>query len=330
MQTIGIVGAGAWGTALAQNAAANACRVQLWTRHREHAQALESTRRNERYLPGMALDPAIRVSADGAVLQSCDAVLMVAPAQHLRSIAGRLQADIGPSIPLVICAKGIEKGSRALMSDVLDSVLPGRPVAVLSGPSFAADVVRGLPTAVTLGCGDDAIARALSKALGRPAFRIYSSDDLVGVQIGGAVKNVIAIACGIVTGRALGDSARAALMTRGLAEISRFGAARGARGETLMGLSGLGDLTLTCNSELSRNMSLGIELGRGRSMADILAARASVAEGVATAAALVEEAEARAIDMPITAAVDAICNRDANIDKTIQALLARPMRAERE
>ncbi len=328
MQTIGVIGAGAWGTALAQNAAANGCDVRLWCRDPALARALATARENAVYLPGVPLASGVRPTADGTDLEACEALLLVTPAQHLRAVAAGLAGHVGPGTPLVICSKGIELGSRALLSAVLAEVLPGRPLAVLSGPSFAADVVRGLPTAVTLaGEREDAIA-ALARALGRPAFRIYSSDDLVGVQIGGAVKNVIAIACGIVTGRALGDSARAALMTRGLAEVRRFGAALGARGETLMGLSGLGDLTLTCNSLTSRNMSLGRELGAGRAMADILAERRSVSEGVATAAALMEEAEARAIEMPICAAVDAICNHGADIDATIQALLTRPMRAE--
>ncbi len=231
-------------------------------------------------------------------------------------------------MPAVICAKGIERQTGALMSEVAAEALPGGPLAVLSGPTFAAEVARGLPTAVTLACADGDLGALLMAALGSRRFRPYLSDDLVGAQIGGAVKNVIAIACGIVTGRGLGDNARAALITRGLAEMVRLAMAKGAQPETMMGLSGLGDLTLTCNSQQSRNMSLGVALGRGEALADILAARRSIAEGVSTAPSVVALAGRLGVEMPICEAVDRVLHHNADIDATIEALLARPFKAE--
>ena len=229
---------------------------------------------------------------------------------------------------MVICAKGIELGSHALMSEVIAETLPENPLAILSGPTFAIEVAQGMPTAVTLACADKNLGSELVELIGQPYFRPYWTDDVIGAQIGGAVKNVLAIACGIVEGRKMGDNARAALMTRGLAEVMRYGALRGARAETLMGLSGLGDLTLTCNSLLSRNMSLGTELGTGRTMKEVLAGRQSVAEGSLTAGAITDHIRALDIEMPICSAVDAILNQQANLDETIKALLQRPYRAE--
>ncbi len=328
MNRIGVIGAGAWGTALALAARRAGREVVLWARDPELAAEIETRRENPRYLPGVPLDTEIRATADLAEAAACDAILLVPPAQALRDIAGQLAPHLGPARSLVVCSKGIERGSGQMMTEVLAEVLPGRAVAVLSGPTFALEVARGLPTAVTLAAEDAALGAVLVKALGSRAFRPYLSDDVVGAQIGGAVKNVIAIACGIVTGRKLGDNARAALITRGLAEIARLGRAKGARPETLMGLSGLGDLTLTCTSTLSRNYSLGVSLGEGESLDALMAGRRSVAEGVFSASAAVALAETLGVRMPISGGIDAILNQGAPIDAAIEALLARPFRAE--
>ncbi len=328
MERIGVIGAGAWGTALALAARRAGREVVLWARDPELAAEIETRHENPRYLPGVPLDPEIRATASLAEVADCDALLLVTPAQALREIAGQLAPHLALARPLVVCSKGIERGSGQMMTEVLAEVLPGRAVAVLSGPTFALDVARGLPTAVTLAAEDAALGAGLVKALGSRAFRPYLSDDVVGAQIGGAVKNVIAIACGIVTGRQLGDNARAALITRGLAEIARLGQAKGARPETLMGLSGLGDLTLTCTSTLSRNYSLGVKLGEGETLEALMAGRRSVAEGVFSAGATVALAEKLGVRMPISGGIDAILNRGAPIEAAIEALLARPFRAE--
>jgi glycerol-3-phosphate dehydrogenase (NAD(P)+) len=325
---IGVVGAGAWGTALALTARRAGSAVVLWARDSALVQTINSDHGNPRYLPGIALDPAIRATGDLAEAAAADALLLVTPAQNLRQIAGLLAPHLAADRPLVVCAKGIEQGTGALLSEVLAEALPGRPLAVLSGPTFAREVARGLPTAVTLATDDGALGETLAAALGSRSFRPYLTRDLVGAQIGGAVKNVIAIACGIVAGRQLGDNARAALITRGLAEVVRLGRAKGGQSETLMGLSGLGDLTLTCSAPQSRNYSLGAALGAGKSLAQVLAERHTVAEGVFSAAAVSTLARELAIDMPIAAAVDAVLNRGAAIDATIEGLLARPFRAE--
>jgi glycerol-3-phosphate dehydrogenase (NAD(P)+) len=254
--------------------------------------------------------------------------MLVAPAQFLRPLCRELAAHWRPGTPALICAKGIEQHSGELMSEVVAVELSGARLAVLSGPTFAAEVAKGLPAAVTLACEDDALGAALVEALGSPHFRPYLSPDIVGAQIGGAVKNVLAIACGIVSGRRLGDNARAALITRGLAEMIRLALAKGASRETLMGLSGLGDLVLTCSSEQSRNMSLGLELGRGARLTDILAERRSVAEGVASAPAVLALAGRLGVEMPIAAAVDAILHHDASVDEAIAGLLSRPFKGE--
>ena len=328
-QSIGVIGGGAWGTALALAAQRAGRQTLLWAREPAVVEGINTAHENRDYLPGVTLPAALRATGDWAEVAGCDAVLLVSPAQHLRSACGQLALHLRAGVPVVICAKGIELDSHALMSEAAAAALPaGTPLAVLSGPTFAAEVARGLPTAVTLACADAAIGAALVEALGSRTFRPYLSDDVVGSQIGGAVKNVLAIACGVVEGRKLGDNARAALITRGLAEITRLALALGGRAETLMGLSGLGDLTLTCSSLQSRNMSLGAALGAGRSLSDILAERRSVAEGVYTAAAVVGLAKAKGVDMPICAAVDAILNHGAGLDDTIAGLLARPFRGE--
>ncbi len=330
-QSIGVVGAGAWGTALATAARRAGRDVVLWARDPALAARVNAQHANPDYLPEVALDPAIRGTNDLAQAAGCDALLLTVPAQHIRWIAGELAAAIPGSAacpPLVICAKGIEQGSGALMSEVLEEVMPGQGFAVLSGPTFAAEVARGLPAAVTLAARDEALAEALVSALGSASFRPYLSSDPLGAQLGGALKNVIAIACGIVAGRALGDNARAALITRALAEIMRLGTALGARRETLMGLSGLGDLVLTCTSTLSRNYTLGVALGEGQDLSAIMAGRRTVAEGVFSASAAMELARRHQVEMPITQAVDALLNRGADIDDAIRGLLARPFTAE--
>jgi len=328
LQRLGIVGAGAWGTALAVAGHRAGRAVRLWARRADLAEEIAARRENAAYLPGVRLDPAIAVTAEAAALADCDALLLVTPAQHLRAIV----AGIAPQIPgapsLVVCSKGIERGTGLLMTEVLAEAAPGHPTAVLSGPTFAGEVARGLPTAVTLAARDGTMGEALVAALGSRTFRPYLSDDPLGAQIGGAVKNVIAIACGIVEGRRLGENARAALITRGLAEVARLGRSLGAKPETFAGLAGLGDLTLTSTSRQSRNYALGVALGEGHSLAQATAGRRSVAEGAFTAHALLARAAAQGIEMPISTAVAAILDGKTAIDQEIAALLARPFRAE--
>jgi len=328
MQSIGIIGGGAWGTALGLVALRAGRDALLWARETEVIAAINGRQENSLFLPGVALDPRLGATAELAEAADRDLLLLAAPAQHLRDIAGALAPHLKPGTPVVICAKGIEEHSGALLSEVVAEALPQARVALLSGPTFAVEVAKGLPTAITLAATDAALGQRLVQALGSRAFRPYYTDDVAGAQIGGAIKNVIAIACGIVLGRKLGDNARAALITRGLAEMARLALAKGGRAETLMGLSGLGDLTLTCTSLQSRNCSLGAALGEGKRLADILAARRSVAEGVTSAAAAAELAKRLGIEMPIVAAVDAILHRGAAIDAAIEGLLARPFRHE--
>jgi glycerol-3-phosphate dehydrogenase (NAD(P)+) len=285
--------------------------------------AINTSRENPVFLPGIPLPAGLTATTNLADMAGCDIILLVVPAQHLRSV---LASAAFPAItPLVLCAKGIEAGSHALMVDVARVSVPN-PIAILSGPSFAAEVARGLPCAITLACADAGLGERLVSAMARPTFRLYQSDDVVGAEIGGAVKNVLAIACGVVDGAGLGLNARAALIARGFAEMTRFGIARGARAETLAGLSGLGDLVLTCSSENSRNFRLGVGLGQGRPLADLLAGPA-VAEGAATAPVLVEAARATGVEMPISEAVAALL-AGAPVGQTITALLSRPLRAE--
>ncbi len=328
MRRIGVVGAGAWGTALAMAAVRAGREAILWAREPEVVDSVNARRVNDAFLPGIPLDPSLRATGTLSDLAEADALLLVTPAQHLRTACRSLKPLLRPNVPVAICAKGIELDTGCLMTEAAAAELGDQPLAVLSGPTFAAEVAKGLPTAVTLAIRDQALGKALVEAIGGRTFRPYLSDDLVGAQVGGAVKNVLAIACGVVEGRRLGDNARAALITRGLAEIARLGLALGARPETLMGLSGLGDLTLTCSSMQSRNMSLGFALGEGKALADILGARRSVAEGVYTAKAVVGLAAAKGVDMPICQAVDAILNHGADLDATIGALMTRPFKTE--
>ena len=328
MVEIGIVGAGAWGTALALSLARAGHPTLLWAREAEVVDAVNRRHENPLFLPGLALPASLRATGDLGALAAAGVVLLVTPAQHLRASAAALAPVLDAATPLVIGAKGIEQGTGALMSEVVAASLPRNPLAVLSGPTFAGEVARGLPTAVTLAVADRDLGQRLAGLLGSRTLRPYLSDDVPGAQVGGAIKNVVAIACGIVSGRALGDNARAALITRGLAEMARLALAKGGRVETLMGLSGLGDLTLTATSLQSRNHSLGVALGRGEPLAAILAARRSVAEGVSSARAAAALAARLHIDMPIVAAVDAILHHDAPIDQVVEELLSRPLRSE--
>ncbi|MGE4219754.1 MAG: NAD(P)H-dependent glycerol-3-phosphate dehydrogenase [Alphaproteobacteria bacterium] len=329
MGRIAIIGGGAWGTALACVARRAGHEAVLWAREPEVVEAVNAGRGNPIFLPDIPLDPGIRATGDAAAcVEGADAVLMVVPTQFTRAVAEVLGPALPGGTPVALCAKGIERGTGAMVPEIAAECLPGAPLAVLSGPTFAAEVARDMPTAVTMACADAAMGRRLVDAIGTRRFRPYLSDDPVGAAIGGAVKNVLAIACGIVTGRRLGDNARAALITRGLAEMARLGRAKGARPETLMGLSGLGDLTLTCSSPQSRNMSLGIALGQGRTLAEIVGERRSIAEGVDSAASVTALAARLGVDMPICQAVDRIVNGGESIETVIEELLARPFRAE--
>ncbi len=322
---IAVIGAGAWGTALANVAARPGRTVTLWSRDPAQARVMARTRENLRSLPGVRLDDAVRPTADHAALASADVVLLVVPAQHLRGALDALPA-LPAGLPVVLCAKGIEAGTGLLMSDILAERRPALRAAALSGPSFAADVGRGRPTAVTVAARDAGLARALAEALARPGFRLYHTDDLLGVEIGGAAKNVLAIACGVAAGMDLGASAAAALIARGFAELGRFAQASGARPDTLMGLSGLGDLVLTCSSVQSRNFAFGRALGAGASLAE--AGARGLAEGAATAPILCRLARERGVDMPVTEAVAALVAGETSPRAALDALLARPSRPE--
>lgn len=324
MKTIGVMGSGAWGTALANVAARAGRDVILWAREPEVVEAINKSHENTPFLPGIRLHDAVKATLEMAALQKADAILMAPPAQHMRTVARLAASSFRPGVPAVICSKGIEQKTGALMSEVLADVLPGVPLAVLSGPTFASEAAKGLPTAVTLACASESIALALVKALGQPMFRPYASGDMIGAQIGGAVKNVLAIASGIVVGRGMGENAKAALITRGLVEILRFGRYKGGDTETMMGLSGLGDLLLTCGSPQSRNMSLGVALGEGKALDEVLGSRTSVAEGAYTADILASIATKAGLDMPICLAVEQVLHQGVSIDKVIEGLLGRP------
>lgn len=321
---LGVIGGGAWGTALAQVAARGDQPVLLWSREAEVVESVNGIHENAMFLAGIPLSPSIRATGELSDLASLDAMLVVAPAQHVRSVLGAL----GPvSTPLILCAKGIEAGSKLTVGEVAHAVQPGAPIAVLSGPTFAHEVAKGLPTAVTLACENEDLRNRLAARLAGPAFRTYGSFDVIGAEIGGAVKNVLAIACGVVEGAGLGQNARAALIARGFAEMTRFGLARGAKAETLAGLSGLGDLVLTCSSTSSRNFSLGVGLGQGRSAAELMADRKTVAEGAFTAPVLKQAAADARVDMPVCEAVCALLS-GTPVAQVIETLLARPLREE--
>jgi glycerol-3-phosphate dehydrogenase (NAD(P)+) len=324
IRRIGVLGAGAWGTALAIVARRAGRDAVLWARRPEQAEAIAAARENTLHLPGIALDPAIEITGRIEAALDTDAVLIALPAQHLRELVAGVPWR---GALAVICAKGIERGTLKSLPDVMAEVQPGAPVAMLSGPTFAHEVARGLPAAVVLAGRDATMIETLVAALATPAFRPYASDDPIGVALGGAVKNVLAVGCGMAIGRGLGENARAALLTRGLAELARLVAVAGGRRETAMGLSGAGDLILTATSAQSRNTSLGMELGRGRRLGEIVAERRSVAEGVESAAALVELAGRLDVEMPISEAVAAILS-GGDIDAELRRLLARPLRRE--
>ena len=328
LKSFGVIGGGAWGTALAQTLRLAGRDVVLWARESETADDINTRHVNRAFLPGIDLDPDLRATTRLADVTRCDAVLMVAPAQHVRGVCAELSSHMRDGQPLVLCAKGLEQASGKLMSDIAGEALPKVTLAVLSGPSFAADVARGLPAALTLACRNEMIGKQLAEAIGYKHFRLYWSSDITGVELGGAIKNVLAIAAGIVDGKGLGASAHAGLVTRGFAELRRLGEALGARPETMMGLSGLGDLLLTCGSSQSRNMSLGRALGQGATLSDILGSRVAVTEGVYTAAAVVELARTHRLDMPISQAVHAILEGHATVDDAIAALMQRPFKAE--
>ncbi|MDM7966188.1 NAD(P)H-dependent glycerol-3-phosphate dehydrogenase [Blastomonas fulva] len=323
--TVGVIGGGAWGTALAQMLASDGRKVLLWAFEPAVVEEINAQHRNSAYLAGIDLNPAIRASTDLADLADCALLLVVTPAQHMRRVLAALPPG---TADLVLCCKGIEEASGDLMVDAARAAAPGRPLSVLSGPTFAHEVARGQPTAVTLACEDHAQWERIAPQIARAAFRPYFTTDITGAEIGGAVKNVLAIACGVVEGLGLGQNARAALIARGFAEMTRFGLACGAQAETLSGLSGLGDLVLTCSSVSSRNFSLGKALGEGRNAADILADRATVAEGAFTAPVLQRVARDRGVAMPIVDTVCALLAGDVAAGDAVAALLARPLTAE--
>lgn len=323
-RSITVLGGGAWGTALAQTMLKAGHAVRLWARDPETANAVNTFHVNPRYLPGVRLDPALQATSDlDVALDKPTAILLVTPAQTVAGLLPSLRPHLQAEIPLVLCAKGIDRRSGKLMSEIAEEALPEQPIAALSGPSFATEVARGLPTAVTVAAKDADLAAELAALLSAPHFRCYSTDDLVGVEIGGALKNVLAIAAGAVSGAGLGASAQAAMVTRGFVELRRIGTAFGARPETLMGLSGLGDLILTCGSAQSRNFSYGLALGRGDKLDGL-----PLAEGVATAAIAAKLARQRNIDAPIVDAVDQLLDRRITIGEAVTALLARPLKSE--
>ena len=321
---VGVIGGGAWGTALAEVAASGGD-VVLWAREPEVVQDINTAHENRLFLPGVRLSEAVVATNDLSALGDCGMLLVVAPAQHVRTVlAGVPNRDT----PIVLCAKGIEAATRRLVGEVAAEVLPEAPLAVLSGPTFAREVATGLPPAITFACAERALADRLIARIAAPRFRPYWTDDVIGAEVGGAIKNVLAIACGVVVGRRLGENARAALISRGFAEMLRFGIAKGARSETMRGLSGLGDLVLTCSSTQSRNFSLGYGLGEGKSARELLSDRLTVAEGAFTAPVLNAAADELGIDMPITRAVCSLLDGSASVDTVIAALLSRPLRSE--
>ena len=328
MSKIGVIGAGAWGTALAMAAQRAGNEVIIQAHEQDVAEAINKIHENPTFLKNFKLDKKIIATTKLSEATNVDVVLLVTPAQFLRPVC-EAAADNWPSgVPAVICSKGIEQDSYSLMSEIVGEVLPAKPIAILSGPAFAVEVASNLPTAVTLASEDETLAKVLMETLNTRFFRIYRSRDVIGTQIGGAVKNVLAIACGIVEGRKLGDNAKSALITRGLAEITRLGIAKGAQAETFYGLSGLGDLTLTCNAMQSRNFSLGVALGQGEKLQDVINERISIAEGVYTASTMTSLARQLNVDLPICSAVDGVLNHFNDIDASINTLLLRPLKLE--
>lgn len=330
MNKAGVIGGGAWGTALAQVCARAGREVVLWAREPEVVEAINARHENATFLAGVPLDPAVRATGDLADLAGVDFVLAVPPAQHMRATLTAFAPHAPEGLPVALCSKGIEQGSLKLMTEVLAEALPQARPAVLSGPSFAGEVARGLPTAVTLACPEDVLGEVLGQAIATPTFRPYFAVDMIGAEAGGAVKNVLAIGCGIVEGRGLGRSAHAALITRGFAELTRLAVALGGEAETVAGLCGLGDLVLTCSSPQSRNMSVGLALGAGQSLEQALAGKLTVAEGVASAPAVRQLARKLGVETPICEAVAAILAGEIDVDAAIRGLLSRPLKDEQD
>lgn len=325
---ISVIGGGAWGTALAAMAARAGRNVLLWAREDDVVTSINEAHENKDFLSGISLPETLKATGDLGQAAAADVILMVVPAQFVRSVALELMPHITESTPIILCAKGIEQSSGKLMNEVMKEVMPKTPLLVLSGPTFAREVALGMPSAVTIASKYQQIAQNVSETLGQTTFRPYLSRDVVGAEVGGAVKNVLAVACGIVAGLELGENARAALITRGLAEMVRFGETFGAKRETMMGLCGLGDLILTCSSSQSRNMSLGMALGQGKTVEEIMSGRISVAEGYHTAGILAEIAERENIEMPIAGAVNKILHKGGNVKKIVQNLMKRPYVSE--
>ena len=326
--SVAVIGAGAWGTALAALCARGGVRTTLWAREESVARAVNDTGENPAFLPDVKLPRGIIATHDLGMAADCEAILFVVPAQFARAVLVELKIVAADDAPIALCSKGVERDTGLLMTEVLAAVWPHARPAVLSGPSFAKDVARGLPAAVTLACADAALGARWAATLSGPTFRPYLSDDLTGAELGGAVKNVLAVAAGAVDGKGLGESARAALIARGFAEFQRLGEALGAKTQTMTGLSGLGDLILTASSAQSRNMSLGVELGKGRALADILGERNSVSEGAASAAAIIRLARAAGVETPICDAVAALTEGKRGVDDIIADLLSRPITTE--
>jgi len=328
MTRAGVIGGGAWGTALAQVCARAGLATTLWAREADVVASINTSHENTSFLAGVELDPAIRATGDLADLAAADLVLAVAPAQHLRAALGAFAPHAREGLPILLCAKGIEQGSLKLMTQVLEETIPQAAPAVLSGPSFAGEVARGLPTAVTLACADEGCAQELGETIATPTFRPYFATDMIGAEAGGAVKNVLAIACGIVEGKGLGRSAHAALITRGFAEMTRLAVAMGGKPSTLAGLAGLGDLVLTCTGDLSRNRTVGIELARGRRLDEIVGSMRMVAEGVKTTNAAVDLAAQHSVEMPIAAQMYQMLHFGVSPRDAIQALMERSLKGE--
>ncbi|MBI3041862.1 MAG: NAD(P)-dependent glycerol-3-phosphate dehydrogenase [Betaproteobacteria bacterium] len=325
MARIGVIGGGAFGTAMACVVRRSGHDTVIWAREPEVASAINRDSVNPVFLPGIRLAPGIQATNDiAAAAAGADFLLLAPPAQHMRAVTGQLRSHFKSGTPVVTCSKGVERGTCALMAQIIAEILPGAPVAVLSGPSFAHDIAVDRPVGVTLACADRAVGERLAQAIGTPRFRTYLSDDVTGALIGGVLKNVIAIACGVALGKKLGESTRATLFARGLAEMARLGVAMGARLETFLGLCGAGDLSLSCNSASSRNTSLGIALGEGRKLQDILRERVTVQEGVHSAESVAELARRHDVDMPIVRAVDRVLNHGADLDEAIAQLLTHP------
>jgi glycerol-3-phosphate dehydrogenase (NAD(P)+) len=323
MARIGIVGGGAFGTAMACVLRRSGHGIRLWAREPEVAAAINQRSHNPQFLHGVDLPAGIAATTElGAAVEDAELVLLAPPAQHMRAVSRLLSDSLGRDTPVVSCSKGIERGSLALMPEVLRETLPASPVAVLSGPSFAREIAQGLPCGVVLACADPALAVRLAHTLATPAFCVHPSGDVTGAALGGVMKNVIAIASGIAAGRKLGENARATLLTLGLDETINLGVAKGADPATFMGLAGIGDMMLTANSMTSRNTSLGFELGQGRALEDVLAGRTQVTEGAASTGAVAQLARSLDVQMPITFALDGVLNRGERLDAAIAALLA--------